>query len=317
MKAWRPHQHHKCDCATPAERRKRRLGYIAVIAGLAAVFFLSAGVLFSYVLDALRARELNEELREIYYAEATQTTRAAMTVTPWVTDVPLPAATMPPATMLQPVMYPDNPYAIVTERFLRLRQKNHDIIGWLRMEDILDQAVVQRDNTYYLRRDYLGYHNVNGAIFLDEDCKLYTRPYTLTLYGHNMKTGEMFGALRNYENSAFYHNNPFITFDTMYETGRYVIFSVATISLDDEQWEYVNMDKLNAATVAWRREAIHQLKIQSIYTDVIDVQPEDQILLLMTCVEDEDERRVVAARRIRDGESEKTLKARVAQSRPR
>ena len=31
---------------------------------------------------------------------------------------------------------------------------------------MLDEAVVQRDNSYYLNRDYRGYHNANGAIFL-------------------------------------------------------------------------------------------------------------------------------------------------------
>lgn len=60
---------------------------------------------------------------------------------------------------------------------------------------------------------------MNGAIFLDESCDLSTRPYTLMLYGHNMKSGAMFGNLRNYENLTYYKNNPFIKFDTAYEDG--------------------------------------------------------------------------------------------------
>lgn len=317
MKGRHLHKHRKCDYAMPDERKKARRAYIAAITVLAAVFFLSAFSVFSYVLDTLRMRETAQLLREIYYADATATpqTQAAATAPGIVT--PVPGATVPPDTMLYPVKYSGNENAIVTERFRRLRRQNSDIVGWLKAGEVIDQAVVQRDNTYYLRRDYLGYHNVNGAVFLDEDCRLFTRPYTITLYGHNMKTGEMFGALRNYENSVFYHNSPFITFDTLYENGRYVIFSVATISTDEKDWEYVNLSKLNAATVSWRQQAINQLKIQSIYTDVIDVRPEDQILLLMTCVEDEAERRIVAARRIREGESEAYLRTRVAQSRTR
>lgn len=62
--------------------------------------------------------------------------------------------------------------------------------------------MVQRDNTYYLNRDYLGYHNDNGAIFLDMGCDLTGNPKALILYGHNMKTGAMFGNLRNMRPTA-------------------------------------------------------------------------------------------------------------------
>ena len=83
--------------------------------------------------------------------------------------------------------------------------------------------------------DALGEKNVNGAIFLDAAVTLKSRPYSLVLYGHNMKTGAMFGNLRNYENASFYHKNPFISFDSMYEKGRYVIFAVTNISIEKGQ----------------------------------------------------------------------------------
>ena len=43
------------------------------------------------------------------------------------------------------------------------------------------------------------------------------------------------------------------------------------------------------------------------YNTGVAVQTEDQILLLVTCVEDDDYRLIVAARRLRDGETESTL----------
>ena len=75
-----------------------------------------------------------------------------------------------------------NPYALIQKRFERIRRQNQDIIGWLTIDDLLDMAVVQRDNTYYLNRDYQGYHNVNGAVFLEESCDLRTRPYPAALW---------------------------------------------------------------------------------------------------------------------------------------
>ena len=47
----------------------------------------------------------------------------------------------------------------------------------------------------------------------------------------------------------------------------------------------------------------------------LPVEYDDQLLLLVTCVDNDDERRVVAARRVRDGENEKELKKVVERSR--
>ena len=203
----------------------------------------------------------------------------------------------------------------MSSRFQKLRRQNEDIIGWLTINDQVDEPVVQRNNTYYLDRDYKGYHNKNGAIFLDEVIDLRTRPYTLMLYGHNMKSGLMFGCLRNYENTTFYRKIPFISFDTAYEEGRYVIFAVGTISTDAKNWRFVNFAHLMATTVSLRTQAIASLNRFSVYNGQIDVRPEDQLLLLITCVDDKDDRRVVAARRIREGESEDELLALVKRTR--
>ena len=66
-----------------------------------------------------------------------------------------------------------------------------------------------------------------------------------------------------------------------------------------------------------RQIAIDALKAASVHTCTIEVQPEDQLLILVTCVEKDEERRVVAARRIRDGEDEKELKDLAERSRKR
>ena len=47
------------------------------------------------------------------------------------------------------------------------------------------------------------------------------------------------------------------------------------------------------------------------------MQEDDQLLVLVSCVEKDEDRRVVVARRIRDGEDEATLKKFVENSRKR
>ena len=248
--------------------------------------------------------------------EATPTgTPVPATQPPYDSASATPVPTQTPVARLSPVAYPNNPYTIMSSRFSKIRRQNEDIIGWITVPDVVDEPVVQRDNQYYLRRDYKGYHNNNGAIFLDESADLRTRPYTLMLYGHNMKTGLMFGKLRNYEDPGYYRSNAFITFDSIYEDGRYVIFAVGTVSTDPKNWRYVNWSHLNSTSVTNREGAIASLQRFSVYGKYIDVRADDQLLLLITCVDEETDRRVVAARGIRDDETEAELNALVQKTR--
>ena len=303
---------------------------------LIAVFLYSAGSLLSYGKDYVSAGQASQELRAAYHAEKEQEQRSSPTpvITPETTPDPSanprfmtplasadasapPAPTAVTVTRLSAVSYPNNPYNITSTRFQKIRQQNQDIVGWITIDELLDEAVVQRDNAYYLTRDYRGYHNVNGAIFMDESISLRTRPYTYMLYGHNMKTGLMFGGLRNYENPTYYHNDPFVTFDTLYEDGRYVIFAVGNVSTDVSSWRYVNWGWLISSSVVLREKAIDSLFMLSIYNRGIDVRADDQLLMLITCVDEAEDRRVVAARRIREDESEEELKKKVQKIRKR
>ena len=303
--------------------RSRWRGPLLIVSAL--VLLVSAGMLIRYGVDYVRSVRLSAQLRAIYEEETPTASLLPATETPYVliasqetppvqpAETPVP--TLDPLGTPVPQAYPLNPYRIISDRFVKLRRQNTDIIGWLTMGDLLSEAVVQRDNTYYLRRDYRGYHNDNGAIFLDKDCGLSTRPHTMILYGHNMKTGAMFGSLRKYEDISFYRNNPFLTFDTVYEEGRYVVFSVAEVSLDTRSSVFSAFYRLPYCTNMERSAIIDALCRLSKHTCTVDVTAEDQILLLVTCVGDDTDRRVVAARRVRDGETEGRLYSLVQSSR--
>ena len=325
----RHHHHIHYDFfPTPQSRRKRLLAAL-LGAILGVVFLVSAVNLISYGFEYVQHRIAAVELRQVYYAEAEEPSASVPAAVPTEvpTEAPTPVPTAPPESTPSPlptstpqarlpkVRYPNNNYAIASSRFQKLKRQNEDIIGWLTITDMVDEAVVQRNNTYYLDRDYKGYHNKNGAIFLDEVIDLRTRPYTLLLYGHNMKSGLMFGGLRNFENPTYYRRSPFITFDTAYEDGKYVIFAVGTISTDAKNWRYVNFAHLLSSSIPLRTQAIASVNRFSVYNGLIDVQPEDQLLILVTCVDAVEDRRIVAARRIREGESEDELLALVRRTR--
>lgn len=322
-----------------SRERRRRRGWIAIL--LLGLVITGSGMvkLIGYGVDLLSSRRTARELREVYDSgpvEAELIAAEPPTEAPEEIPVEMPAeepepeAEPEPATEpepeealaeAQPILlklenagYPGNPDRVVSSRFKRLRQKSGSVVGWLTISGTLDEPVARRDNDYFLDHSANGEKNINGAIFLDAAIALDTRPYTYLLYGHNMRTGAMFGCLRNYENIAFYRRDPFITFDTMYEKGRYVVFAVGTVSTEENSDRYLDFYALKSADVLGRQQAIDSLIGASVHTCEIDVQPEDQLLVLVTCVDRDEERRVVAARRIRDGESEAKLKKLIKKS---
>ena len=262
-----------------------------------------------YLSEMNLVRNTTAELRE---AAAT----AAVTTAPAVTDehagtpeplpetaVPAPAETAAPeeepavSATLPDVEYP-NGYNLVP-RIQELRKKSEYIIGWITMDD-LDEPVVLKDNEFFLNHDAMGKRNSNGAIFMDEGTRLLTRPYTIMLYGHNMKSGMMFGNLRKYTDPTYCRKHRTLRFDTLYEEGQYEIFAVVTISVTPGKARYLNLWGLESTDRETRKDALASLKRANSYVSTAEVSEEDQILLLITCVGDDDERLVVAAVRMKD-----------------
>ena len=288
-----------------AEKRKRLLRLSA------AVFFCFLALygavrLILYYADLSDSRSTARELRQIQNQEEPETT-GQPSVLPSAapegrrgTEAPLPEESRETP---EPASYPDNPDRKISERFRKLRKKSKDIVGWISFDQV-DEAVVQRDSTYYLTHDATGKRNSNGAIFLDSGINLWTRPDTLILYGHNMKSGNMFGRLKKYMESDYYRQHRFITFDTMYENGRYVVFAVMEMSTTMGVVRWYDLWSLVTDNAADREEAIRLLEKRSAVSGVLDVRADDQILLLVTCLDGDDERLVVAARRLREKEGE-------------
>ena len=83
----------------------------------------------------------------------------------------MPAETPEPAVSAAPLLpavaYPDNPKLQISSRFKALQKESKYIVGWLTVNNLLDEPVVQKDNVYFLTRDAKGKENVNGALFLD------------------------------------------------------------------------------------------------------------------------------------------------------
>ena len=311
----------------PNHRRSVIWKWIGLCVSIALIVY-GAARLIVYLADLHNARQTTQQLRE---AVAETTTAEPLPEAPGEVTVAPPEVTLlPPAETAAPeqqaaenadrtvvfgglpaaeksdeaaeasgklptVDYP-NGYALVP-RIQELRKKSEYIIGWMTMDD-LDEPVVHKDNTFFLDHDAMGKKNVNGAIFMDQGTNLLTRPYTILLYGHNMKTGAMFGNLRKYEEFSYCFKHRFLQFDTLYEEGKFEIFAVATISLTPGKAKYIDLAGLQSTDRKTRAAALETLINVSPHGRFNEVDEEDQILLLITCVGDDDERLVVASKRI-------------------
>ena len=306
---------------TTAAEKRNRLLRLSVAAFFSLLVLYGAIRLFRYQSELNDSRNTTAELRRIQNpeeikAESTDLPVPKETVTA-VAVSPVPAATTIPSPeassdRLEAVSYPDNPKWKVSERFRKLRKKGKYIIGWLSFDEV-DEAVCQKDNTYFLNHDATGKRNRNGAIFLDSGVSLMTRPYTLFLYGHNMKSGNMFGRLKKYKESGYFYKHRIITFDTLYEDGQYAVFAVMEMDTTPGTARWYDLWSLAADSYAEREDAIRTLERRSVISSALDVQADEQILLLVTCLDGDTERLVVAARRLREGETENNLIIRINQ----
>ena len=118
----------------------------------------------------------------------------------------------------------------VLEDFEPLLQKNKNITGWITIEGTkIDYPVMKSLNgngDYYLTHNFDQEKDKNGALFMDDRCDIMKPTVNWIIYGHNMKSGKMFGSLDNYKSEDFYDKHRQIRFDTIYETGIYDVMYV-------------------------------------------------------------------------------------------
>lgn len=188
-----------------------------------------------------------------------------------------------------------------------LYEENRDLIGWLRMDEILDLPVMYRDNSYYLKRDFYKNKNESGTLFLDQNHKFSEWTQNLLLHGHNMKDGTMFGRLTQYLNLSYMKNNPFVHYDTLWREEQYVIFAVLRVSLDVKNERFFNYFSYPTfASDAEFSAYIRRLQLRSEYAIPIDVLPSDALLTLSTCLDND--RLVIVCRRVRENETRSELR---------
>ncbi len=199
------------------------------------------------------------------------------------------------------------PRAYLT-KFASLWEMNEDIIGWLTIDGTqVNYPVVQTDdNDYYLHKDFSKADNKHGIPFADCRVDISIPSTNIPIYSHNMKDGQMFGELINYQDLNYYKQHPVINFDSLYEEGKYKIvgmFIASTLPEHAPNFEYHNF--IQASSDEELMNFANDVLARSLIITGVDIQPGDQLITLSTCTYDFKEARfAIVARRVREGESE-------------
>ena len=189
-------------------------------------------------------------------------------------------------------------------KFAALRDQNSDFIGWISIDGTnLDFPVMYApDNKdFYLRHDFNKEYSVYGVPYLDEKTTLGANDQSenLIVYGHNMKTGTIFGCLTGYKEADYYTEHPRIRFDTVYGDGTYEVFAAFAIDVvQDTSFVYNEYVDLDEATY---NEYVDEVIDRSDVDTGIRPSYGEQLLTLSTCEYSSDNGRyVVVARRVSD-----------------
>lgn len=258
--------------------------FTVLIAVCAAIILIGNAILLLDSREDARIAAQNEQYRDL---------RDATVPPAQPTNTPVPTPDDGTVRIGLPTEPPrDDSYAMLTA-------VNADFCGWLRAGSI-DLPVVHRslDNETYLTTSFSGEESVGGTLFVDGFNRIYPADTLTVIYGHNMKSGDMFGSLARFGNPDYLLANPVVHFDTVFTPGKYVPFAAfsAKISDVDIRQFQPSVEEFNAL--------IDQCKSLSAYDSGVDVRYGDQLLALVTCQGDDDERFFLLCRRLREGESE-------------
>lgn len=118
-----------------------------------------------------------------------------------------------------------------------LKAENDDLAAWLRAAGtVIDYPVMftPDDEEYYLHRSFRKKYSLPGTPFMDKKCGAADEADSLIVYGHNMRDGTMFSALKNFEDEAFCEDNRTITLALPGGTREYTVFAVARLNVRDK-----------------------------------------------------------------------------------
>lgn len=191
----------------------------------------------------------------------------------------------------------------ILSKFTALYHENSDFSGWLSIEGTkINYPVMSRqgDNNYYLDKNFNGQEDKNGLLILDYRSNVLESGQNIIIYGHNMRTGVMFGTLKSYKDKDFCMEHQTIRFDSLYSEGEYSVVAamLSAVAYEDED-VFRYYDAIDISTKESFDEFKQNIESNALYITDESLEYGDSCLILSTCdYYTEDGRFVVIAKKI-------------------
>ena len=171
-----------------------------------------------------------------------------------------------------------------------LKEINPDIVGWIYVDalpNISYPVLKGEDNDYYLHHTFRREYLFSGSIFEDYlNDPDFSDPNTI-VYGHNMKDGSMFNALKQLKNQETYDANPYFWILTPKGNYRYHIYCAATAAAGSDV--YLLYRDQDEEFLKWEEKMQEMSEVKN----QVDFQKTDKTVILSTCTSDSSYRVVV------------------------
>lgn len=193
--------------------------------------------------------------------------------------------------------------------FVSLKEQNPDIYAWISIPDTpVDNPILQSpegaDDDYYLERTVDGKKELPGSIYTQASLneKDFSDNVTV-IYGHNMRDKSFFGSLDEYSKEKYRKQNSTILIYTPEKVYTYELAFAVTYNNKHILYHFdCNDDK------AGYQEFLDSLETDSVspewITDEFELTTDDQIIILSTCNNNDEQRYLVGAKlvSVQDGE---------------
>lgn len=190
---------------------------------------------------------------------------------------------------------------------------NPDYIATITIPDtVIHYAVVQaEDNDKYLLTDFYGNYSRLGTVFADYRCSILPENTSdnIVIYGHNANNGSFFHHLLDYKSTDFANSHSIVKFDTIYGDGTYVVVGGFLIDSNATGADgFMPNNEINFTESSFENFKT-EITQRSYFHTSLDCDITDSYITLSTCAYDiKDARFVLVARKLREGETEDSVK---------
>ncbi len=190
----------------------------------------------------------------------------------------------------------------IMNKFQELYNDNNDVFGWLNAAGgEIYAPVLKSDFDYsYSYKNFYKEPSKSGSLFLNADfsSEKGEQNRNTVIFGNNIQGESVFSNLLKYTEVSYLKENHTLTFDTLYQNKKYVIFAVIKTDTYSSfaNTKFENEDEFGTF--------LNKISKSSLFNISVDVNSSDNILTLITQSNDGgDERVMIMAKEISDSES--------------